>query len=308
MSYLAHKLFSMVCSLFIVVTLTFFLMKAIPGDPFSDEQALPKDIHEALMRHYGLDQPWHIQYFTFLRSIAHGDLGPSLKFRDRTVNDIIATGFPVSARLGIQALLIAIAFGTLLGTIAALKENQWQETAILLLTILGISVPSFILATLFQYLFAIHWPIFPLARWGSFSHTILPSLALAALPTAFIMRLMRSSLREVLQSDYIRTAKAKGLSAWTIVTRHGIRNAFLPVLGYLGQLTANILVGSFVIEKVFSIPGLGQWFVSSVSNRDYSVMMGLTIFYSCILLIAIFMVDIAYGILDPRIQLKREAS
>lgn len=305
MNYLVHKLFSMLLSLFIVVTLTFFLMKLIPGDPFSDEQALPKEVHEALMSHYGLDQPIYIQYFKYLNSILHGDFGPSLKYKDRTVNDIIASGFLISVQLGIQALFIAVTLGTLLGVFSALKENQWQDTAIIIMTTLFISVPSFILATLLQYVFAIHWMLLPLARWGTFSHTILPSLALAALPMAFIMRLMRSSLLEVLQSDYMRTAKAKGLSKWTMVTRHGIRNAFLPILGYLGQLTANILMGSFVIEKIFSIPGLGQWFVNSVSSRDYAVMMGLTIFYSMILLLAIFLMDVLYGLLDPRIQLKR---
>lgn len=278
-------------------------MKLLPGDPFQEEQSLPKEIYESLKTHYGLDKPWTTQYATYIKSVLQGDLGPSYKYKDRTVNSLIVENFPVSALLGLEALFIALTLGILFGSIGALKENQWQDYTILLLTTLGISIPSFILASLLQYFLAIKIHLFPLARWESFSHTILPAISLAALPTAFITKLMRSGMIDVLKSDYIKAAKAKGLPMLKILYRHTLRNAFLPVLTYLGQLTANILVGSFVIEKIFSVPGLGQWFVNSVINRDYTVIMGLTIFYSAILLLLIFFVDIAYKKLDPRIQI-----
>lgn len=300
--YLIRKIILMILSFFTLLTLTFFLMKSLPGDPFQEEQSLPREIYEALQRHYGLDQPWYVQYGTYVKSILHGDLGPSFKYKDLRVNAIISENFPVSATLGLEAFFLALTAGVLLGTIAALKENQWQDYAVMILTTMGISVPSFILATLLQYIFAMKLHLFPLARWESFESTLLPAMALAALPTAFIARLFRSSMIEVSQCEYIKTAKAKGLSTTHIITHHMLRNAFLPVLTYLGQLLANILVGSFVIEKIFSIPGLGQWFVTSVSNRDYTVIMGLTIFYSFILLSLMLLLDIAYKYLDPRIQ------
>jgi oligopeptide transport system permease protein len=304
--YLAKKLFYMLSSLFIIITLTFFLMKVIPGDPFGEEQGLPKEIHEALRRHYGLDHPWYIQYRDYLAAILKGDFGPSFKYKDRTVNEIIREGFSVSALLGLEALLLALCLGVFLGVIAALKENKWQDNMVMIVTTIGISVPSFIFASLLQYVLALKLGLFPLARWGSFAQSILPSFALAALPMAFIARLTRSNLLEVLQTDYIKNARAKGLSQAKVIVCHALRNSLLPVLTYLGQLLANILVGSFIVEKIFSIPGLGQWFVNSVNNRDYTVIMGLTIFYSILLMSAIFLIEIAYGFLDPRIKLQQD--
>lgn len=304
-AYFLRKLCYMSVSFFMIVTLTFFLMKCLPGDPFSDEQALPKEIYDSLLKHYGLDRPWYIQYKEYLLSISSGNLGPSFKHKDLTVNEIIRNGFPVSALLGLEATCLALGVGISLGALAALKANRWIDHLILLMTSTGVSVPSFILAAFLQYLLAVKWQIFPLARWGSFSHTILPATALAALPTAFIARLTRTTLIEIWQSDYIKAAKAKGLSIWQVLIFHGLRNSLLPVISYLGQLVANILVGSFVIEKIFSIPGLGQWFVNSVNNRDYTVLMGLTIFYSLILMITMLVMDIAYVYIDPRIKLQK---
>lgn len=301
-SYFIQKILFLCASVWIVITLTFFLMKTLPGDPFAEEQALPKEIHEALLQHYGLKKPMGEQYLLYLQNVVQGDLGPSFRYKDQTVNTIISDYFPVSAILGLEALTLAIFVGTLLGTIAAFYKNRWQDHIAMLLTTIAISVPSFILATVLQYFVAIKWHLLPLARWGSFEHTILPVLALAALPTAFIARLMRTTMSEVLKSDYIKTAKAKGLPTHQILFRHALRNAFLPILTYLGQLTANIVVGSFIIEKIFSIPGLGQWFVHSVSNRDYTVIMGLTIFYSLLLMTMMLIIDIAYAYLDPRIR------
>lgn len=286
-----------------IATLTFFLMKSIPGDPFSEEQSLRKDMHEALQNQYGLNRHWTVQYRGYLDDLLHGNLGVSFKYPGRTINSIIQEGFPISAWLGMQAFLIALIFGVVLGTVAALKPRTWEENLILLSTTCGIAIPSFILAALLQYALAIYFPLFPLARWGSFTQTLLPSFALAAAPMAFITRLTRSGILEVLRTDYIKLARAKGLPAYFWLWKHSLRNALLPVLSYLGPLLANVLVGSFVIEKIFSIPGLGQWFVHSVANRDYPLIMGLTLFYSMILLGAVFLVDLLYGFWDPRIRL-----
>ncbi|MBB6176738.1 oligopeptide transport system permease protein [Anoxybacillus tengchongensis] len=301
--YIGRRLLYMLLSLFLIITATFFLMRAAPGGPFSGEKKLPPEIEKNLNEFYGLDRPWYEQYFDYLTSIAQWDFGPSFKYKGQTVNDLINSGFPVSFFLGMEALLIAVGMGVLLGIIAALNHNKWQDYAAMIFAVLGISVPSFIMASLLQYVLAIKLGVFPVARWESFMHTILPAIALATGPTAFIARLTRSSMLEVLSNDYIRTAKAKGLSRMQITVRHAIRNALLPVVSYLGPLSAGVITGSFVIEKIFGIPGLGSHFVLSISNRDYTVIMGVTVFYSIILLAAILLVDIAYGLIDPRIKL-----
>ena len=301
--YILKKFAYFICSLWMIASFTFLLMKTVPGDPFGEEQALRSDMHETLRQHHGLNDPWHVQYLSYLDSLIHGDLGVSLKYQGQSVNRIIQEGFPLSALLGLEAFFWALSGGLLLGTLAALKIGKWQDNFILFFTTIGVSIPSFILATLLQYIFALKLGLLPLARWGTFAHTILPSLSLAALPLAFITRLTRASMLEVLQTDYLKVAKAKGLPFFTLIRCHALRNTFLPILSYLGQLIANILVGSFIIEKIFSIPGIGQWFVSSVINRDYSLIMGLTLFYSLILMISIFLVDITYALLDPRIRI-----
>lgn len=296
------KISYMLASLFAVVTLTFFLMKAVPGDPFSSERGVPQEILQAMQDHYGLRDPWYLQYGRYIKSTLCWDLGPSFKYKGRSVNAIINEGFPISATLGLIALSLSITLGVALGTVAALYKNRWQDYLCMFIAVLGISVPNFILATLLQYLFALKLGWFPVARWGGLEHLILPSLSLAALPTAFIARLTRSTILEIIHFDYIKTAKAKGLTKWRVVTRHILPNALLPVVTYLGQLTVSILVGSFIVEKIFGIPGLGQWFVTSVANRDYTVIMGTTVFYSIILLTTMFLVDILYFLLDPRIK------
>lgn len=301
--YLTRKLLALLVSLFVIATATFFLMKMVPGDPFSEEQSLREDMHDTLRKQYGMDQPWIVQYGDYLNDLLHGKLGYSLKYPGRSVNQIITESFPVSAWLGVQSFMMALFFGVTLGTLCALRSQRFEEKLILVMTTCGIAIPSFILAALLQYVFAIYFPLLPIARWGSFSQTILPSLALSAAPMAFITRLTRSELSEVLKSDYIKLCVAKGLPISIWLWRHALRNALLPVLTYLGPLLANVLVGSFVIEKIFSIPGLGSWFVNSVSNRDYSLIMGLTLFYSLILLSAVFLVDLLYGFWDPRIRL-----
>ncbi len=303
LKYIWKRILFMLLSLYVIVTATFFLMRAAPGGPFSGEKKLPPEIEANLNAYYGLDQPWYIQYFDYLVSIAQWDFGPSFKYKGQTVNDLINDGFPVSFVLGMEAIFLAVALGVLLGVIAALRHNKWQDYSAMVFAVIGISVPSFIMASVLQYYFAIKLGLLPVARWETFAHTILPALALASTPMAFIARLTRSSMLEVLSNDYIKTAKAKGLSGAAITFKHTIRNALLPVVSYMGPLTAGILTGSFVIEKIFGIPGLGSHFVLSITNRDYTTIMGVTVFYSVLLLVSILLVDLAYGLIDPRIKL-----
>ncbi|MBU8733349.1 ABC transporter permease [Cytobacillus oceanisediminis] len=301
--YIGKRLVYMLLSLWMIVTATFFFMRIAPGNPFASEKKLPPEIEANLNAHFGLDKPWYAQYWEYLVRIVNWDFGPSFKYKSQTVNDLINEGFPVSFLLGMEAIFIAVAVGVLLGIIAALKHNRWPDYTAMIVAVLGISVPSFIMASFLQYFLAIKMGMFPVARWESFMHSVLPAVALASTPMAFIARLTRSSMLEVLANDYIKTAKSKGLSRGVITVKHTIRNALLPVVTYMGPLTAGILTGSFVIERIFGIPGLGAHFVTSINNRDYTVIMGVTVFYSILLLVSILLVDIAYGIIDPRIKL-----
>lgn len=300
-----QKIFVLCLSLWIVASGTFFLMHAIPGDPFIGDRVIPEEVLKALNAHFGLDQPLWKQYIKYFSGLFHGNLGPSIVYQGRSVNDFIAEGLPVSARLGLQALLLAVPAGIFLGVWAAMKRGFWQDRFAMVVSTIGVSVPSFVLSSLLQYIFCIKFKWLPVALWGDFEHTILPTIALAALPTAFIARLMRSNMVEVLEQDYIQTARAKGLPLFRISMRHGLKNAILPVVAYLGPVSAQILTGSFMIEKIFAIPGLGQWMIQSINGRDYPMIMGLTIFFSTFLMIAMFFIDILYTLLDPRITLKR---
>lgn len=292
-------------SLLVIVTLTFFLMHAIPGDPFVQEKALSEEVLLALRKHYGLDQPLLVQYGCYLREVACGNLGPSFHYQGQAVATIIKEGLPISLYLGLQALVCAVFSGFILGSLAALYHQRWQDHLTMIVSIIGISVPSFILATYLQYVLAIQFDLLPVARWGSFSQTLLPTLSLAALPTAFIARLLRANMIEVWQQGHIQTAIAKGLGKKEILLHHVLRNSLLPVVTYLGPLSAAILTGSFAVEKIFAIPGLGQWFVLSITNRDYAVIMGITLFYSALLLLCVFIVDCVYCLIDPRLKTSR---
>lgn len=304
--YLVKKALILVISLWVVITGTFFLMHAIPGDPFIGDRVIPQEVLNSLYAYFGLDQPLWVQYLKYLKGLLHGELGPSIVYQGRSVNQFIAEGLPVSAQLGIQALLVAIPSGILLGTWAAMKRGGWQDNTAMVISTIGVSVPNFVLSTLLQYIFSVKLHLLPVARWGGLEYTILPTLALAALPTAFIARLTRSNMVEVLQQDYIKTALAKGLPLFQISIRHGLRNALLPVITYLGPVTSHILTGSFMIEKIFAIPGLGQWMIHSINGRDYPMIMGLTVFFSSFLMISMFLVDVVYTLLDPRIRLRKE--
>ncbi|MHA6260489.1 ABC transporter permease [Sporosarcina sp. CAU 1771] len=300
--YLLKRVGYILLSLFFIITITFGLMKLAPGGPFTSERKTSPAIEAQMNEAYGLNDPIHEQYFNYLINAVKLDFGPSFKYEGQEVTDIIKRSFPVSLILGLEAIFIALGLGVIFGAYAAIRHNKMGDYTIMIVAILGISVPSFILATILQYIFAMELKVLPLARFESFAHTILPAFALATTPLAFIARLMRSSMLDVLNADYIKTAKSKGLSEQVVIYRHAIRNAILPVVSYMGPLVAGVLTGSFIIEKIFAIPGLGNEFVVSITNRDYTVIMGTTVFYSVILLISILIVDIIYGLIDPRIK------
>ncbi len=304
--YLFKRLFMSIITLWAIITITFILMHSVPGNPFMKEGKMPKVVYENLQKKYGLDKPKIEQYFIYLGKIVKGDFGDSMKSRVETVNDMISRGFPVSAHIGAQALVIALILGPAFGALAALNQNKWPDYLSMVIAILGISVPSFIMGTIFIQFIAKNISWIPIGGWGTFRHTILPSIALSLMPLAYIARLMRSSMLEVLGQDYIKTAKSKGISKAVVVLKHAFRNAILPIVSVLGTLVSNLLVGSFVVEKIFGIPGLGMFFVNSISNRDYTLIMGTTIFYSIILIIMLLLVDIGYMLVDPRIKLAKE--
>ena len=300
------RIVSMLLVLWVIITVTFVLMHAIPGGPFTAEKALPEAVMKNIEARYRLNDPLPKQYVDYWANLLRGDLGPSFKYESRSVNEIIAEGFPVSAELGLVAVSLSVLIGIPAGMAGALYQNRWPDHLVMLLATVGISVPSFILATLLIFCFALWLRIFPAAMWGAPEYVILPALALAGMPTAFIARLTRSSMLEVLAQDYIRTARAKGIAPLTILWRHALKNALLPVVTYLGPMIAAIFTGSFVIESIFAIPGLGRHFVTSIYNRDYTVILGITVFYSALLVLMNFLVDLAYLWLDPRIKQEGE--
>ncbi|MDT8861883.1 ABC transporter permease [Alkalihalobacillus sp. MEB130] len=306
--FILKRFVAMIITLLIIITLTFFLMHAAPGDPFDfdAEGGISAQARENLMIHYGLDQPTHIQYFNYIKNLATLDFGPSMVSRSRTVDSMIANGFPASLVLGFTTLIFSVISGIILGVIAALRHNRMVDYVTMIIAVLGISIPNFILAMIFIKYIGLQFDFFPVARWGTWRHVILPALALSSGPIAIIARLTRSNMLEVLNQDYIRTAKAKGISPTRIVMKHALRNALLPVVTIMGALTASVLTGSFVIERIFAVPGVGRYFVESISNRDYPMIMATTVVYSAILVFMMFIVDLVYGIIDPRIKLHKK--
>ncbi|MGE5529320.1 MAG: ABC transporter permease [Patescibacteria group bacterium] len=302
LSYVTRRLVSMVVVLWVIMTVTFLFMHLIPGGPFTREKKLPAQIMKNIEARYHLNDPLIKQYYDYIRNLLRGDLGPSYTYEGRTVNEIIADGFPVSATLGLTAVAIALLIGIPAGIISSLYRSKWQDNAAMLAATIFVSVPNFILASLLMLVFALKLRWFPAAMWGEPSQVVLPAVALTGFPTAFISRLSRSSMVEVMQQDYIRTARAKGLSRFAVVIRHALKNALIPVVTYLGPLLAAILTGSFVVENIFAIPGLGRYFVTSIYNRDYTVILGVTIFYSTLLVVLNFVVDLTYAWIDPRIR------
>ncbi|MDR7856995.1 ABC transporter permease [Tissierella sp.] len=304
--YLLRRIIMSIITLWAIVTITFVLMHAVPGNPFAKEGKMPPVVYENLQKKYGLDRPLIEQYGIYLKNLLKGDFGDSMKSRVETVNDMIGRGFPVSAYLGAQSLLIALIIGPALGAFAALYQNKFPDYFSMIIAIIGISVPGFIMGTVLIQFVAKNVSWLPIGGWGEFRHTLLPAFALSLMPLAYTARLMRSSMLEILGQDYIKTAKSKGLEKSVVILKHAVRNAILPIVSVLGTLISNTLVGSFVIEKIFGIPGLGMFFVKSIVSRDYTLIMGTTIFYSIILIFMLLLVDIAYTFIDPRIRLTKE--
>lgn len=302
--YVLKRLFLAALTIFLVATMTFFLMNLVPGGPFVAEKSISEQAQAALKVKYGLDKPLIVQYKNYMTHAAQGDFGLSLKQRGRTVTDIISEKFPVSAKLGGIAVLVALSLGIPLGSIAALNRGKWLDQLIMVIATCGIAFPSFVLCTVGMYFFGVKLQILPIIGLTTPLHHILPIFALAFYPMAYITRLMRASMLDVIGQDYMRTARAKGLSRSVMLFKHALRNAVLPVVTYLGPMLAYALTGSLVVEKIFVIPGLGGQFVSSILNRDYTVIMGTTIFLATLIIALNVLVDIAYKLIDPRIQLK----
>lgn len=304
LKYIAKRIGLAIVTIWAVATITFFLMNMVPGGPFLSEKAISPQATAALEAKYGLDKPLFQQYLTYIGGAVHGDFGDSLKQRGRTVTDIILMKFPVSARVGGISVLVAMTLGIPLGCIAALKRGKFLDSLISVVATCGIAVPSFVICTLLLYIFGVNLKVLPTIGIASWKHYIMPVMALSFYPTAYIMRLMRSSMLDVLGQDYMRTAKAKGVSGFVSLFKHALRNAILPVVTYVGPMLAYTVTGSFVVEKIFTIPGLGGEFIKAINGRDYTLIMGTTIFLATLIIVMNVAVDIVYKIVDPRIKLK----
>lgn len=302
--YIAKRIVLAIVTIWAVATITFFLMNMVPGGPFLSEKAISPEATAALEAKYGLDKPLGERYITYISDAAHGDFGDSLKQRGRSVMDIISSKFPVSAGLGGRAIIVSLCLGIPLGVLAAYKRGTFIDSLFSVVATCGIAVPSFVICTLLLYFFGVKLQILPTLGLNSWDSYIMPVFALAAYPTSYIMRLMRSSMLDVLGQDYMRTAKAKGLSQKVSLFKHALRNAILPVITYVGPMTAYTLTGSFVVEKIFTIPGLGGEFIKAINGRDYTMIMGTTIFLATLMIVLNVVVDIVYKIVDPRIKLK----
>jgi ABC-type dipeptide/oligopeptide/nickel transport system permease component len=310
LKYFAKRIFLGLVTIWFIASATFFGMHAVPGDPLAGDKAMTAQIRANLEAKYGLDQPLGTQYLIYLGNIAQGDFGISFTQENRRVNDIIREHFPISATLGILAIVFAGLGGVLWGALTALYRNRWPDVVIMFLVILGISVPSFVVAAISQWSLvglnlATGTAVLPIGGWGTVWHMLVPALVLGLSTMAYLTRLMRSSMLEVVNTDYIRTAKAKGLPATQIFSRHQLRNAILPVVTVLGPAIAGITTGGFVVEIVFAIPGLGRYFVQAIQQLDYTVIMGTTVFYGAFLVFMVILVDLVYGFIDPRVRVEK---
>ncbi len=292
--------------LWLVATATFVLMHLVPGGPFDQEKPLPPEIKANIDAKYHLDQPVLAQYLFYLKDLLRGDFGPSYKYLGRNVNDIIRDTFPVSMQLGLWAVLISVIIGVGAGTLAAARPRSWADHIGMLLATAGISFPSFVLGTFLIMIFSYRVHLFPAALWEGWRYGVLPAVTLALLPTAYIARLTRSSMLEVLHQDFIRTARAKGLGERQVLLKHALKNSITPVVSFLGPLTATLVTGSFVVEFIFSIPGMGRYFITAVTNRDYPLIMGVTLIYAVLIVVANIVVDLVYTWIDPRMRIKNE--
>ncbi|WP_042349494.1 oligopeptide ABC transporter permease [Bacillus massiliigorillae] len=301
--YIAQRIFYMILTLFIIASFTFFLMKIIPGAPYKNVNKLSPEQIEIMDEKYGLNDPIPVQYAKYIGNILKGDLGTSFQYNDTPVTDIIGNLIGPSAQLGFQAMLVGTIFGIALGLIGALKQNTWIDYSATFIAVLGKSIPSFVFAGLLQYFIGVKLGWFPVAFWRGFEYTILPTIALAIFPISIAARFMRTEMIEVLGSDYITLAKAKGASGFEVAVKHALRNALIPVVTVLGPLTVSLMTGSLVVEKIFSVPGIGEQFVKAIQVNDYQVIMGTTLLFAALFVVVILIVDILYGLIDPRIRL-----
>lgn len=300
--YIFKRVISAIITIWFIMTITFFLMKAIPGDPFASDKMSDPILIEAMKVKYGLDQPLHIQYARYLKGYLSGDFGISFQKKGLTTNEIIGAGFPYSIRIGGVALIISVVFGTLFGLIAALKQDKIIDRIFMILSTLGSTIPSFVFATGFLYIFSKKLGLVPSFGVNSWKGYIGPSIVSSLFSLAFITRLMRSSTLDILNQDYIRTARAKGISEFKVVGKHALGNAILPIITYVGPTFAALITGSFVVEKVFGVPGIGNLFTNSILNRDYTLIMGITTFFAILLVSSTLVVDVLYVFIDPRIK------
>lgn len=299
---LRRILLEMPLSLLVIFTAAFFLIRLAPGGPFSSEKNMSPQVLRELERHYGLDKPLPVQYARYLGSVVRGNLGPSFKYPGRNVSDLIAGAFPVSLELGCYALLFALVFGSAAGMLAAVRRGTWLDYCTMSISIAGVCIPSFVLGPLLVLLFGLYLGWLPVAGWAAPADRVLPSITLGMVYVAYIARMMRGSMLEILVQDFIKAARARGLGERAIVLRHALRGALLPVVSFLGPAAAGLITGSFVVETIFSIPGLGRFFVSAAFNRDYTMIMGTVVFYAVIIMIFNTIVDILLAYLDPRIR------
>ena len=307
LKYILKRLGAGLVSVFVLVTITFFLMHAIPGGPFSpaEERNVPEKVLEQIADKYGLNDPVPVQYVKYLGNLLKGDMGVSFKRQDTTVNELIANGFPVSAKVGAWGVALALAAGIPLGIVAAVKRGKLPDGASMVFATIGVSVPSFVVCVLMMYLFCEKWKLFPSYGLTSWRHYVLPVFCMAFSQIAYITRLMRSSMLEPMRQDYIRTERSKGVPEFQVVGKYALKNSILPVVTYVGPMVAALLTGTFIIEKLFSIPGLGRYFVSAISDRDYSVTLGLTIFVGTMIVVCNLIVDILYADIDPRVKITK---
>ncbi|MEI4801491.1 oligopeptide ABC transporter permease [Bacillus sp. NPDC077411] len=301
--YTLQRFAYMIITLFLITTLTFFLMKLLPGSPLKNQEKLSPAQKEIILEKYGLNDPLPVQYVHYMKNLVQGDLGVSFQYDNRPVTDMIVGRIGPSAQLGFQAIVLGTIIGLLLGIVAALRTNTWADYGATFISVLGMSVPAFVFAALLQYYVAVRAGWLPVAFWKGFEYTILPTIALSVSVIATIARFARTELIEVMQAEYILTAKAKGISQGVIIVKHALRNALIPIITILGPMVAALMTGTLVVEQVFAVPGLGEQFVKSIPLNDYTVIMGTTMFYSAIFILVIFIVDVLYGVVDPRIRL-----
>ena len=300
--YILKRVGISIVTVFVLVSVVFFLARLMPGGPFNDPK-MSATAKANLSAYYGFDKPLLQQYLTYLNNLIHGNFGFSTKYPSRTVNDLLAGAFPYSADLGIRALCFAISFGLVFGIISALNRGNKIDLIFVIVAVFGTSVPDFIMGALLQQFFAVKWGLFPIAQYKGFAYTILPSIGLGFYTMASVSRIMRASMLEVVQQDYIKTARSKGISKFRVTWKHQIRNAIMPVVTILGPTVAAVLTGTFVIESLFAIPGMGKYYVESVQNNDYSLILGMTAFYGTFLVFCNMVVDILYGVIDPRVRI-----